>query len=176
MQRERKPFHIPFKLQKLNHDSVSVIVSHATLFEQFNQNKSCAYLRQDFVIPATNVTVFVLSFSEVEALLLPPVFEPMSHYGIGSHGSESCEHIRDCVHEFCRVSKTLSVDDNATLGRLAEVVKARLEQKSRECLRCLQGQAVMYSYSCDATSFLCSSFAGSSSSGVKIMRQGRVLH
>ena len=100
----------------------------------------------------------------------------MSHYGIGSHGSESCEHIRDCVHEFCRVSKTLSVDDNATLGRLAEVVKARLEQKSRECLRCLQGQAVMFSYSCDATSFLCSSFASSSSSGVKIMRQGRVLH
>ena len=91
--------------------------------------------------------------------------------------SFSAADVRELYLEYCRVGKILSADEDVHCARLAEALRQLLRTRAGSLLEKARVCAVLYSYSCDATSYLCQ-VVKTAPLGTQggVLRRGRVLH
>ena len=83
--------------------------------------------------------------------------------------------VRATLLDFCKVGKTLSKQEERVLHQVVEVLKHHLKQKCLSLLREAGGEAVLYSYSADATPLKVSTRKVHTTAGGQVVRQGRAL-
>ena len=90
--------------------------------------------------------------------------------------SFSAADVRELYLEYCRVGKILSADEDVHCARLAAALRQPLRTRAGSLLEKARGCAVLYSYSCDATSYLCR-VVKTAPLGTQggVLRRGRVL-
>jgi hypothetical protein len=83
--------------------------------------------------------------------------------------------IRDLYVEFSKASKVLQDDEDFLAAKLAETLKQFLRDKALACVKNAGAEPVLFCYSADETALLCQHVASGSSSGLTVVRKGKVL-
>ena len=85
------------------------------------------------------------------------------------------ETARSSLIELCRVGRNLTKHDEKLLYQWVEVLKHHLKSKCYALVKEAAGEAVLYSYSADATPLRCSKTAVHPGESGAVVRKGRAL-